>query len=76
MTTDTDRLWIAYPGDRPPTIVSLPEGYDFRGHLWRYVPDSEQARMDAREAHLRDWPDWGMDPELRIPVNPTKESDQ
>jgi hypothetical protein len=56
--------WIAYPGDRPPEVVDMPSGYDFRGHVWRYVPATPQAASEALAEVEECWADWVCDPRL------------
>jgi hypothetical protein len=57
-------LYVAYPNDRPPEVVDLPEDYNFRGHLWHYVAMCQENAMEAILHHVTEWPEHTIDRKL------------
>jgi hypothetical protein len=54
--------FIAYPGDRPPMLVSAPT--DTRGLVWAYVDATPANVQKALEHHDECWDDYEKDPRL------------
>ncbi len=55
----TEGKVIAYPGDRPPMLVTEP--CSFGGAVWQYAEATPQNAAAAIAVHDRDWSDWTVD---------------